>query len=179
MNRDEQRFWAKVKKSDGCWEWTAFCYTKSGYGHFAISTDGTAKGWRSISAHRYSWILHFRLIPPHLCVLHRCDNRKCVRPDHLFLGTHMDNHIDAKSKGRLIYQTNPNWLKGKAGHYPNKFRKRGEEHHKAILNDSAVRYIRQNYKRGNGASLARKYGVSPNTVYGITSRRIWKELTDE
>lgn len=86
------RFWSRVQKTDGCWDWTA-ALSHYGYGEFYL-------GETSYRAHRVSWILLCGEIPPGLCVCHHCDNRKCVRPDHLFLGTHNDNMQDMKQKDR-------------------------------------------------------------------------------
>jgi len=91
-----KRFWRYVDKSGsetGCWEWTA-SRSVGGYGMFY--PDARSK----IGAHRFSWFLAFGPIAEGLQVCHRCDNRRCVRPDHLFLGTHQDNADDMKKKGR-------------------------------------------------------------------------------
>jgi hypothetical protein len=89
-----RRFWAKVHRSDGCWEWTG--KRANGYGRFV-----TPPGRRMWGAHRFSWIVANGPIPDGLWVLHHCDNKPCVRPDHLFLGTHTDNMRDAWRKGLL------------------------------------------------------------------------------
>lgn len=87
-----QRFWEKVKKSEGCWEWTGYC-SKVGHGQFQTLE-------KVDYAHRYSWVLHNGEIPDGLCVLHKCDNPSCVNPEHLFLGTQQDNIIDMYKKER-------------------------------------------------------------------------------
>jgi len=92
----EIRFWPKVNKEPGrntCWEWTGVCY--KGYGNFSV---GGSRG--RMYAHRYSYELHFGNIPVGLLVLHKCDNRRCVRPSHLFVGTQSDNIKDSIKKGR-------------------------------------------------------------------------------
>ena len=85
------RFWAKVEKTDGCWLWTASTIN-SGYGAVGFMGHRT-------TAHRMSWFLAHGSWPD-LCVLHRCDVKLCVRPDHLFLGTQADNVRDMDEKGR-------------------------------------------------------------------------------
>src|SRR5262245_21374375 len=98
--RDSAHFWAKVHKRqerDGCWEWTAHT-TTTGYGQFRYQ----GRLWR---AHRAAWLLACGPIPPGpghhgTVVMHRCDNRRCVRPQHLALGTQADKVADCKAKGR-------------------------------------------------------------------------------
>lgn len=93
----EEFFWMRVQKCDGCWEWQG-TITNYGYGNIPRVENGKLKGYR---AHRVSWELHHnKKIPEGLCICHHCDNRKCVRPDHLFLGTRKDNWLDAWYKGR-------------------------------------------------------------------------------
>jgi hypothetical protein len=87
------RFWEKVEKGDGCWLWKGQIGTP-GYGTLSVSHN------RKRSAHRVSWELHYGTVPDGMCVLHRCDNRPCVRPDHLFVGTLLDNNVDCIKKGR-------------------------------------------------------------------------------
>lgn len=102
-----ERFWAKVRKSDGCWEWIAA--KRLGYGRLAY--EG-----RLIDAHRLSWLMHNGPIPDGLCVLHRCDNRPCVRPNHLFLGTKAENLEDMTRKGRRSHWRPPPPAACKRGH---------------------------------------------------------------
>jgi len=81
-------FWSRVKKGDGCWEWSGPRFKR--YGRFL----------RNVPAHRYSWEITNGPIPDGMYVCHRCDNPPCVRPDHLFVGASSDNAMDRERKGR-------------------------------------------------------------------------------
>lgn len=92
---DIKRFLAKVEKTDGCWNWTAGRdHSGKGYGSFHY-------GGKVVGAHQFSFELHHGPIPVGLCVLHSCDNKICVRPDHLHSGTHKKNMEEAVQRGRM------------------------------------------------------------------------------
>lgn len=88
-------FWKKIKKTDTCWLWTASCKGNNGYGAFKVDH-------KLEHAHRVMYRLVFGEIPKGLQVLHRCDNPKCVNPDHLFIGTIRNNMDDMVKKGRHL-----------------------------------------------------------------------------
>ncbi len=93
-----ERFWARVEKTQTCWIWKGGT-SGSGYGQLRIQRKLRQK---SLLAHRVAWVLsQTDPIPPSIQVLHRCDNPRCVNPDHLFLGTQYDNMQDMIKKGRL------------------------------------------------------------------------------
>lgn len=139
-----ERFMEKfVVAENGCWEWTGMLQFKEGYG--LIWRDGCHR-----LAHRASYELFVGAMKPKDCVLHRCDNRRCVNPDHLFLGTRTDNHNDMMAKGRHV---NPN-SKG--------------------LTPSDVVEIRTSAL--NQPQLARKFGVSQVLISRIQHRKCWKRV---
>jgi hypothetical protein len=102
------QFWERVQKTETCWIWTGSLFTATTwYGNYGLKPPEDTpryggffyqgKLWR---AHRLSWVIHNGAIPPGKFVLHHCDNPPCVRPDHLFLGTHKDNIHDSIKKNR-------------------------------------------------------------------------------
>jgi len=144
---------AKVQKSkgfNGCWLWTG-ATSDSGYGWFGVSGSGNTR-----SAHRVSYELHVGPIPNGLHVLHHCDVRHCVRPDHLWLGTRSDNMQDMLAKGRDWYLS-------------------GEDNGNTRVSDALVREI----QRGDRPQVyfARKYGIPKATVSYCKNHRIVKELS--
>lgn len=90
----EERFWSLVDRSGECWVWVGSRFS-NGYGQFRI-------GGRSVGAHRVAWELTNGPIPNGLHICHHCDNPPCVRPSHLFAGTHSVNMQDAMNKGRAL-----------------------------------------------------------------------------
>ena len=99
------KFWLRVTKTEDCWLWTGGSSKRKLYGRFYL--DGGRHNRRMMGAHRFSWLLHRGDIPQGLMVLHRCDNPKCVNPDHLFLGNAKDNSQDMANKGRQWLQRAP------------------------------------------------------------------------
>ncbi len=161
-----ERFWAKVDRAGDCWNWTA-SQDRDGYGH--VSVNGTLR-----SAHRVAWELTYGPIPDGMAVCHRCDCTSCVRPEHLFLGTHADNMRDMQRKGR---HPNPrgvdHWTRRDPERVP-----RGEAHGMAKLTSDDVRQIRALYAAGGISQdrLAEQFHVHRKGISQIIRRIIWKHV---
>lgn len=155
----ESRFWSKVKRGQECWEWQAALF-KTGYGKFNLNG-------KTVKSHRLSWELANGEIPSGLFVLHRCDNRLCVNPSHLFLGTNQDNTDDMWSKGRQQDYTNI---------------VKGEDVGLSVFTESQVRNIRMAWGQGNHATIkefAATLGLPYSSTWKIIRRETWKHLTDD
>jgi len=149
----EERFWEKVDRKgiDDCWLWTG---SIRGYGYGGFAANG--KDYR---AHRYVYEITYGAIPEGICVCHHCDNRLCVNPKHLFLGTQRENIRDAIDKGRWGW-----WLRTK-GHKL-KGHKLEKDQVVSIRNERET--LRTPIKQ-----LAKKYGVAKATIQEILKREIW------
>ncbi len=141
------RFHSSYEKTDSCWNWTQ--RTLFGYGYFSF------RG-KSVRAHRFSWELVNGPIPGDLCVCHSCDNRRCVNPSHLWLGTRNDNIQDCKNKHRLN-------------------RARHEAHSQAKLSMEKAGQIRLLYSGGGmtQASLAKMFSVGGTAIERIIKNKTW------
>lgn len=163
---DYERFMSKIgvgPRPDDCWEWTAG--KRRGYGQFYL-------GGRKHDAHRVIYGIWYGPIPDDMYVLHRCDNRSCVRPSHLFLGTHADNMRDAAIKGTF---STPERLEALAKMRPVRI---GETSPFAKLTAEAVRVIRQSCADGvSKAELGRQFGVDRTTIRDIVNFKKWRHVS--
>ncbi len=163
---DIDKFWNKVAitaNDERCWNWVGV-KDKDGYGLFYLG-DNNKK------AHRVSFFIKNKVQLGGLFCLHRCDNPSCVNPNHLFLGTVLDNAKDREQKKRGMpahkrwWRANPNATKG-------------ENNVKAKLTREQVLEIREIHLSGklNGIGLAKKYSVNASTISSIILKKLWKHI---
>jgi DNA-binding transcriptional regulator YiaG len=141
-----EAFWKRVDKRepDECWPWLGK-KTFNGYGRYLIAK------LRVQRAHRVSWLIHHGSLPDRLHVCHRCDNRACVNPAHLFLATNAENHADKARKERT------------AGNYG-----------KTKLTAELVRQIRESSL--SHSEWAQRLGMHPTSVRNARIGRNWKHI---
>lgn len=150
-------FWSRYDKSggpDACWIWQGAVDHKTGYGAITRKIDGI-----HTNPHRHAYRLHHGVDPGDLFVCHHCDTPLCGNPRHLFLGTQIDNWMDAVNKGRPMMAAP------------------GEGNHNAKLSEDLVRLIRAT--AGNTRNLARRLGVSRQTILQVRRRRAWRHVADD
>jgi len=133
--------------NSGCWLWEK-SLAAAGYGRIR-------HGGQRYLAHRYSWTIHRGEIPPGLWVLHKCDTRPCVNPNHLFLGTRDDNAADMAQKGRSRDQ-------------------HGSKHNMARLTEADVLSIRSDPRLQR--VIAAEYGITQSAISQIKRQARWKHL---
>lgn len=154
-----QKFWSKVQilSENECWPWYG-CFTRNGYGTFCVCHNGQPF---STSAHRIGYMLHYNVyLTKEEFVCHKCDNRKCCNPDHLFVGSVGDNNRDMWHKGR-----------GKCSY--------GTKRYNAKLTENEVRQIKLLLKQPDRLSygkIGKFFGVNPSTIRYIDIGRNWKYI---
>jgi Autographiviridae endonuclease len=152
------------KNESGCWEWIK-SKNPSGYGIFKNLDDRTQKSgnkMRGMLAHRASYIIYKGEIPPGKFVCHSCDNRGCVNPDHLWLGSPKDNARDALKKGKLHLEGLTYQLKKGCKSPASKLEPYISEIKKRIESGERI------------AEIAEIYEVTPQTIYSIKHGKTWK-----
>src|SRR5262245_34943767 len=137
-------FWSRVDRrqdADGCWRWTGICHSR-GYGRFHGKVGGE---WY---AHRLAWVLTYGAIQLGLQIMHRCGDRLCVRPEHLFAAT-----MAEAGRYKLAHDLFARGVRSAAHRYPER-RPRGERHGAAKLTDAQAAEIRRRYV-GRAAPITR------------------------
>ena len=168
-------FWSYVNKTDGCWEWTGGL-SSAGYGR------ATSAFRRTDYAHRIAWREAHGEIPVGMFVCHTCDNPKCVRIDHLFLGTPKDNAQDMAKKGRSFAQAHPERVARGEKHSSvvrRDMRPRGESSGTSKLTAADVLFIIEEAKKGATVrAIAKKLShVSASAVGNVVTGRCWAHAT--
>lgn len=148
----KERFWSKVNKTDFCWIWTSASKDSGGYGYISV-------GRRMVRAHRLSYLWTFGKLPKDKFVCHTCDNRLCVNPKHLFLGTPKDNVHDMIRKKRDKKAV-------------------GEKASRSKLTAEQVKEIRVLFPKLNisYSAMGRLYGVKHSSIKRIILGLAWSHI---
>lgn len=155
------RFWSKVQRTDGCWLWIG-TITPNGYGRVSI-------GGKGVGAHRFAYAITHGDIPEGHFVCHRCDNPRCVRPEHLFAALPLQNTADMMRKDRHAF----------VGGVVGATKRRGSRNASTKLGEQDVLAIWERLRLHNEsyAVIARDYGVRAATIHAIKSGTNWSWLT--
>lgn len=148
MKNTQDDFWSNVNKTDGCWEWKR-AKNKRGYGVYSFEN-------KKQLTHRLSYMFTHGELPSSILVCHKCDNPKCVNPDHLFAGTQTDNMNDMVIKGS------------------------GRNNYNRKISIEDIKIIRAKYphcpKDGTVKELAKKYGINESSMTKIINRKTYKHI---
>ena len=165
----KERFWAHVEKSSGCWEWTGSLY-RNGYGRACI------KHGVFTLAHRLAYWLHHGNVPDSLNICHTCDNRKCVRPSHLYAGTQQQNVDDMISRGRQRHAVQTGTMHGMAV-----LTEEDVEEIRRLFSIDRKHYVGPGGKKHSlgkysKAKLAKMFDVTHATIMSAVDGRNWKHV---
>lgn len=144
------QLYSRISKNSvtGCWNWEGAMLGSTGYGEFT----NKALPQKTTTAHRASWILHKGPVPDGLMVCHTCDNRRCVNPEHLYVGTGVDNMRDRSIRGRVTH---------------------------AKLDEAKVREMRQLRQQGwSWRRLSQRYGLATFAIVQATTGATWKHIDE-
>ena len=151
-------FWNKVNKTETCWLWTGATNGR-GVNGVAYGLMKIPKTRKNITAHRMSYTLHNGPITSKQWVLHKCDNPKCVNPDHLFLGDAAANAADMDAKGRRVI----------ADHS-------GEKNGRAVMDADKVKLARLLHGKFSLTALTKIFGVSKSQIHRIVTAQHWAAI---
>ena len=177
----DERIWSKVKPGEGCWNWQGSRIVTTGYGQVGIGTRSNGS-FRIVTAHRLAYALTRGPIPRHLVVCHRCNNRSCVRPSHLYLDTPAGNTRQAWLDGLVHPRLGE---RSPAARISNNqvLALRAEWQKRAApdnhVRTASVRRLALNERYPNAElirELSAQFGIAKPTVDGIVKGRTWKWL---
>jgi DNA-binding NarL/FixJ family response regulator len=137
-----------------CIIWPGSHKTKTGYPTTSMKVNGK---WKTVNVHRKTYIENIGPIPDGMIVMHVCDNRKCINPAHLALGTHQQNMDDMVKKGR-------SW------------KPKGSTHPASKLTEANVKIIKYSSSHLNNSQIAKQFNVKRETIRDIRNGKRWKHI---